>query len=94
MVTAEPEEERLEELELDAPEELGTAASVIIEPPFPTLTLATGEVVVTAEPAAFVVVMTTPGKRDDVVIVEPAVLVVTKVASTLTDADATRADVV
>lgn len=93
MVTAEPEE-LLEEVELEAPEELGTAASVMIEPPFPILTFATGEVVVTAEPAALVVVMTTPGKSDDVVIVEPAELVVTKVASTLTDADATKADVV
>lgn len=50
--------------------------------------------VVADEPCAFSVVTTAPATRVEVVKVEPAELVVTKVDFTLTDAEATRAEVV
>lgn len=49
----------------------GTGADVMIDPPAPTRTLSTAEVVVTAEPWALVETRTTAGNREDVVMVEP-----------------------
>lgn len=60
----------------------------------PTFRVGTGEVVMIVEPWALVVVRTTPGKREDVVIVFPLELVVVYTASTLTDAEASKAEVV
>ena len=74
----------------EPPEEVGTGASVMTDPPLPIRTLATGEVVV--EPLESVT--TTPGKRDVEVTVDPRESVVVKVCSTLTDADAWKAEVV
>lgn len=79
---------------LEAPEVTGTAASVMTDPLFPTFTLATGDVEITVEPRELVVVTITPGKREAVVMVDPRELVVVKVCSTLTEAEASKAEVV
>ena len=72
---------------LAVPDEAGTRASVMIDPLLPTRTLATGDVVVTDEPAESVVTTRIAGKRADVVTVSPREFVVVNVWSTLTDAD-------
>lgn len=53
------------------PEAPAMAADVMMEPPEPMTTLATGDVVTTDEPAESVVVMTTPGTREELIMVEP-----------------------
>lgn len=61
-------------------------------PPAPTLTLERGEVVVTAWPFEFVLVMTAAGTLVDVVKVLPWALVVVTATSTLVGADVAKAD--
>lgn len=64
----------------------------VMMPPAPTLTLERGEVVVTAWPFEFVLVMTAAGTLVDVVKVLPWALVVVTATSTLVGADVAKAD--
>lgn len=75
----------------DAP---GAGAEVMILPPLPTATLASGDVVTTVWPCALMLVMTAAGASDLVVIVLPWASVVVTGTSTLTDAELSKADVV